>query len=529
MKTVATPAKKFIKRKVSLHARQKAKEASVASAIAIAITLPTDAPIYFDTFTDWRGRTYYKAPHLNPQSTDRVKALFNMPKKRLGIEGMHWLSWSVATMFGYDKQSFEARVRWSSEHFEQLQEMYHSADVMKHPLVIKADVKSKYMFISHARELVQASMLPNPADYECGVIISVDGTCSGLQILSMAGLDALGGAKVNVNAAEDDGEAKADIYGLVAKAINSMKDDGKEDPKGINAYLRDRTLVTRNVAKKPVMVVPYAAGFDTLKDSIREQLNEEAYVRLSEGVVYRKNDKEKKPMPEPAFGAILVEAERISKDSGEIYMGFVIENLGDVSLALIANEITQKLLAVLEVEMPLAMAIMKSFNKDVPCIDIGPISWTTSDGLVCTQLYLKTSVKQVQRARDRLITTISGAEVVVPRSARKYGVLTDEINSVKARNGMSPNWVHSGDSTILRQVVRELGAKGVHCCMIHDSFGAVPADMPLLRVAVQKAYQDFAASGSLEAFWAEQGRELPEGLNAGTLTPSEITSEFTVC
>lgn len=527
--TTAAPAKKFIKRKVSLIARQKAKEASVASAIAIAITLPTDEPIYFDTFIDWRGRAYYKAPHLNPQSTDRVKALFDLPKKRLGVEGLQWLSWSVATMFGFDKKGFDERVQWTSEHFEQLQEMFNAEDVMKHPLVQQADAKSKYMFISHARELVQASMLPNPFEYECGVVVSVDGTCSGLQILSMAGLDAIGGAKVNINSAAEDGEAKADIYGLVAKAINSMKDSDEADPKGIHAYLRDRALVTRNVAKKPVMVVPYAAGFDTLKDSIREQLNEEAYVRVSHDAVYRKADKEKTAIPEPTQGAILVEVERVSKDTGEIYMGFVVEGLEDVSLALVANEITQKLLAVLKVEMPLAMGIMESFNKDVPGIDDGPISWTTSDGLVCTQSYLKTSVKQVQRARDRIITTIAGTEVTVPRSARKYGVLTDEINTVKARNGMSPNWVHSGDSVILRQVTRELGAKGVHCCMIHDSFGTVPADMPLLRAAVQKAYQDFAASGALSAFWAEQGKELPEELNAGTLLPSEITSEFTVC
>lgn len=527
---MATAApKKFIKRKVSLIARQKAKEASVASAIAIAISLPTDVPIFFDTFIDWRGRAYYKAPHLNPQSTDRVKALFNLPKKRLGIEGLQWLSWSVATMFGFDKQYFEARVKWTSEHFEQLQEMYHSDDIMNHPLVQKADAKSKYMFISHARELVEASLLANPAEYECGVVVSVDGTCSGLQILSMAGLDAIGGAKVNVNAAEFDGEVKADIYMLVANAINGMKDSDGPDPKGINAYLRDRMLVTRDVAKKPVMVVPYAAGFDTLKDSIREQLNEESFVRVSEGIVYRKNDKEKTEIPEPTSGAILVEVERVSKDTGEIYMGFVVEGLDDVSLALIANEITQKLLEVLKVEMPLAMAIMESFNKDVPGIDDGPISWTTSDGLICTQSYLKTSVKQVQRARDRIITTIAGTEVTVPRSSRKYGVLTDEINTVKARNGMSPNWTHSGDAGILRQATRECGAKGVHCCMIHDSFGTVPADMPTLRPAVQRAYQDFAASGALAAFWAEQGMELPKGLNAGTLVPSKITSQFTVC
>lgn len=524
----AAPAK-FVKRKVSLIARQKAKEASVASAIAIAVTMPTDAAIYFDTFVDWRGRAYYKAPHLNPQSTDRVKALFDLPKKRLGIEGLQWLSWSVATMFGFDKQRFEDRVNWTSEHFAELQEMYAAADVLQHPLVLKADAKSKYMFISHARELVQASKLSNPAEYECGVVVSVDGTCSGLQILSMAGLDAIGGAKVNINASWQDGQAKADIYGLVAKAINSMKEEAEDDAKGINEYLRRRALVTRNVAKKPVMVVPYAAGFDTLKDSIREQLNEEAYVRVSDGIVYRKNDKEKTEIPEPAFGAILVEVERVSKETGEIYMGFVVEGLDDVSLALVANSITQKLLDVLKVEMPLAMAIMESFNKDVPGIDDGPISWTTSDGLVCTQSYLKTSIKQVQRARDRTITTIAGTEVVVPRSSRKYGVLTEEINTVKARNGMSPNWVHSGDSAILRQVTRELGAKGIHCCMIHDSFGTVPADMPLLRAAVQKAYQDFASSGALTAFWAEQGKELPEGLNAGTLVPSEITSEFTVC
>lgn len=525
---MATAApKKFIKRKVSNIARQKAKEASVASAIAIAITLPTGQPIYFDTFIDWRGRAYYKAPHLNPQSTDRIKAMFDLPKKRLGIEGLQWLSWSVATTFGFDKKHFEARVQWTSEHFEQLQEMYHSADVMSHPLVQKAD--SKFMFIAHARELIEASMLPNPADYESGVVVSVDGTCSGLQILSMAGLDAVGGAKVNINAAEFDGEAKADIYWLVAKAINEMKDSTEEDPKGINAYLKARKLVTRNVAKKPVMVVPYAAGFDTLKDSIREQLNEESYVRISEGLVHLKSDKEKTPMPEPAEGAILVEVERVSKDTGEIYMGFTVEGLDDVSLALVANEITQKLLAVLKVEMPLAMAVMESFNKDVPGIDDGPISWTTADGLVCTQSYLKVSTKQVQRARDRIITTIAGTEVTVPRAGRKYGVLTDEINTVKARNGLSPNWVHSGDSTILRQVTRELGAKGVHCVMIHDSFGTVPADMPLMRATVQKAYQDFAASKALAAFWAEQGMELPEGLCANTLVPSEITSQFTVC
>ncbi|CAN8138995.1 hypothetical protein THIOSC13_1200014 [uncultured Thiomicrorhabdus sp.] len=67
---------------------------------------------------------------------------------------------------------------------------------------------------------------------------------------------------------------------------------------------------------------------------------------------------------------------------------------------------------------------------------------------------------------------------------------TRDIDSSKAVNGVSPNFVHSLDSTHLMMTVIDLEALGItDTALVHDSFGVHAADLPELFTVVRESME----------------------------------------
>lgn len=105
------------------------------------------------------------------------------------------------------------------------------------------------------------------------------------------------------------------------------------------------------------------------------------------------------------------------------------------------------------------------------------IGWVTPDGFPVRQSYRGIESRQVE-------TRFYG-KVIKPRMEFE----TDELDRSRQRNGVAPNWVHSMDGTMLRLFVRGAAGAGVSSfALIHDSFGGLAADIPVINVALREAF-----------------------------------------
>jgi DNA-directed RNA polymerase, mitochondrial len=75
---------------------------------------------------DFRGRAYPIPPHLNHISDDLCRGLLLFAEARpLGERGLRWLKIHLANLCGFDKGSFDERVKFVEDH---LTDIYDSAE-----------------------------------------------------------------------------------------------------------------------------------------------------------------------------------------------------------------------------------------------------------------------------------------------------------------------------------------------------------------------------------------------------------------
>jgi DNA-directed RNA polymerase len=99
----------------------RSKRISMIQKLWIAEKFLKDEEIYFVWTLDWRGRMYPVSTFIHPQADDTGKALLEFAKgKPLGERGAWWLAVHLANEYGYDKCSFDDRVKWTHEHQEQI-------------------------------------------------------------------------------------------------------------------------------------------------------------------------------------------------------------------------------------------------------------------------------------------------------------------------------------------------------------------------------------------------------------------------
>lgn len=205
--------------------------------------------LYFPTYFDWRGRLYFRS-RINPQSTDFVKAVLQFAnKKKLGTRGLYWLKGHVATCYGFDKKHPDARAVWADDNIDLIRdavENHVDSDFFR-------GADSPWCFYVAARELIRAIDSGDPTEWESGIPVAMDATCSGMQHLSAILRDPVGGLFTNL--VPNNGEEKEDIYAAVAAvAIASIQHD-TDNPVQSRFWLD--AGVFRADAKRPVMTYVY--------------------------------------------------------------------------------------------------------------------------------------------------------------------------------------------------------------------------------------------------------------------------------
>ena len=385
--------------------------------------------LYFPVYVDKRGRWYYRGtPNL--QGSDLAKAVLHFKERKpLGKRGLFWLKVCVANHFGYDKERFAARAKWTEQNWEAIERALDAPE--DYPDVWGTD--SPWCMFSAAYELREALRSPNPEGYCTGVIGHMDATCSGLQHFSAMLRDPVGAMYVNLTDPMQAGP-KQDIYAKVAatalQAIKLDTEDSDPEVRGMALWWL-QTGIPRGMAKKPVMTYVYSATLRGVAEFIEAYVEDEM-----PGVMWPDQTKSRQ------------------------YSTYA----------------ARKLFQGIAATVPAADAAMHWLREVAGSMPSGkPMQWTTPLGFKVQHDYRKYETNDVWLKS-------CGVKVI---SAREY---TDDTNRLQMQNAISPNFVHSMDATHLGLTALRMRDSSLSMVGIHDSFGTHMCDIDALHEHTRAAF-----------------------------------------
>jgi DNA-directed RNA polymerase len=391
-------------------------------------------------------------------------------KKPLGKRGVYWLKVHIANCFGFDKERFDVRARWTEDNWgsihNALDEPENHADVW--------GTDAPWGMFSAAYELNQAYLSGNPEAYETGVFVHMDATCSGLQHFSAMLRDPIGGEYTNLF---DDSFVgpKQDIYSRVAtNALAAIKLDSEDsDPeKAAVALWWLKAGIPRNMAKTPVMTYCYGATLRGTVDFVH------TYVQHDMGLSF---PADVRPYDYAVYAA------------KKLFTG--------IAATVPAAESAMQWLKGVAKQMPKGMRM----------------EWTSPTGFLVQHDY-----QDYDEIRVRIRSC--GVETALVRE------FNDDTRPAPMQNAISPNFVHALDASHLTLTANRMKALGLHMVGIHDSFGTHPSDVDAMNLCIRQAFIElYKGRNVLSEFLWEVGG-IGEVPMRGTLDLDRVLdSEFFFC
>lgn len=425
----------------------RSKRRIMAQKLSMAAQFKAHEAIYFPHVLDWRGRIYPVSAYMTPQSDDSGKALLCFSEgKALGETGAYWLAIHGANCAGVDKVSFEERVQWVVDHQAEI------LDSAFNPLDGKrfwADMDSPYQFLAFCFEWAGYNLQGEA--YVSHLPVSWDGSCNGLQNFSAMLKDEVGGAATNLIPSEKP----SDIYSEVARAAEAII--ARDMEAKVEHASTWHGKVSRSLAKRPTMTMPYGASCYGFREQITQEL-------------------EKQEMEGHPFEG--------DKFRSAVYLAGVMEDaIGNVVIK--AKE---------------AMDWLKAVAK-IAASDNLPIHWETPSGFLVSQDYRKYE-------GQRIDTTICGV-----RTQLLLSIETDLLDRRKQSAGIAPNFIHSMDASHLVATVGKCLDVGVtSLAMVHDSYGTHAADAEMLSMQLRTAFIEQYTPDVLGGFLKQLQAQLPQEL-----------------
>lgn len=429
-----------------------------------------EGPVWFPVYFDKRGRWYYSGSP-NPQGSDLAKAVLHSHiKKPLGREGVFWLKVHIANSFGFDKERFEDRARWTEQNWESIKRAL--AEPENHPDVWGTD--APWCMYSAAYELNAALSSPNPQAYESGIIIHMDATCSGLQHFAAILRDPIGAQYVNLSDEAKCGP-KQDIYSRVsATAMQAISRDAEGS--GDEADMAKWWLtvgIPRGMAKRPVMTYVYGATVRGTAQSIEEYVNSE--------------------IPDAEFPDPLRSYTYCAYAAKKLFQG--------IAATVPAAEN--------------AMRWLKSVAQSMP--NGQRMEWKTPTGFLVQHDYQDYDEK-----------------ILFIRSCGLWQILVREWNGgtkpLQMQNAISPNFVHAMDASHLTFTAKRMSDAGMFMVGIHDSYGTHACDVTAMHKHIREAFVDLYEGKNLlgEFLWEVGGIGEPPMRSTFDLK-NVLESEFFFC
>ncbi|MGC3025856.1 DNA-directed RNA polymerase [Burkholderia sp. DN3021] len=447
---VAIPADLDAKQAIKLrkdNGAARAKRNAIRSVIAEARKY-VGTPFYQPHTLDWRGRVYAR-PGFNHQRADFAKGLYELANGEvLNDDGVYWLKWHVATTGAFkvdgqsvDKMPHDKRVEWTEANLWLVRAV--SEDPIGN-LELWKDADSPFCFLAGCIAL--QDYFANPETYACHIPVAVDGSCSGLQHFSALLRDPEGGSYVNLLPSELPG----DVYAEVAKLVKPLVEADMSDPElAGHAAKWLKYGIDRKVAKRATMTFVYGSKQKGFADQLVEDIID---VDGKGREIFGTEWSEQVPAAHYLAAHIMAAVKATVKAAAD------------------AMEWLQKVAGILA-------------RHNVP------VRWITPLGLPVENAYYKPNTKRVQ-------TTLWNRALNVPTTyTPKVTVgFTKDLLEHKQRNSIAPNFVHSLDSAHLMSVVLKSVDNGIRdFLLIHDSFAALPNQMPKFNALIRDAFVELYA------------------------------------
>lgn len=449
-----------------------AKSFQVSRIIRMANECASYDRFWFVWYADFRGRLYSATASFSPQGPDLAKGLLCFgERKPLGPRGLYWLKVHTANKFGYDKVSYDDRVAWVDENAEWFA---RAASSPIDYVDVWGEADKPYQFLAALFELsayhAHVKGGGSPDSFASRIPIGLDGSCNGLQHFSAMLRDEVGGLATNLV----PGDKPADIYRRVA-AVATVKVYSDTYVMEMQAEwrafldLHSDSSIPRSMAKRPVMTLPYGATRQSCTKYI--------------------------------FSDILTTDRDFFKPqvfkAARSLTPVVWESIGEVVVA--AREAMDWLQK--------SAGIISKRNM--------PITWMTPDGFLVYQ-------GQYEIETHRIVCELAG------RMRLSIGYPSDKIDTGSQRLAISPNFVHSMDSSHLRETVRRMREEGIDwVAPIHDDYGTHACDTEALHRILREAFVSMYTDGNnpLHAYKARQEAfyyKLPALPAEGTLDVSRV-------
>ena len=417
---------------------------------------------YFPHNVDFRGRAYPMSPFFNHMGADNCRGLLAFGIGReLGATGLRWLKIHLASLFGYDKASFEDRQKFTENH---LAEIYDSANngLKGNRWWLKAE--DPWQCLAACIELRNALNSPDPHQFISHLPIHQDGTCNGLQHYAALGGDVAGAKQVNL----EPGDRPSDIYTAVAEMIKVEIAEEAAQGSEIARLLNGR--LTRKMVKQPVMTNVYGVTYAGAKNQVRRQLDAALTDFPNTDTVNL--DIASRYITSKIFKSLS------TMFSGAHDIQFWLANCANrISDSLTPEQIDwmeERAKGIVEPSPYNSKGIGKKSKKRQETLFRSPVIWTTP---------LKMPV--VQPYRDTPSTTVETNLQRICIYAVSEG---DPVNKRKQCQGFPPNFIHSLDATHMILSALKCNEVGLTFAAVHDSFWTHAADVDTMSGILRDAF-----------------------------------------
>lgn len=422
-------------------------------------------------YSDFRGRMYTATSGFSPQGPDLAKGLLKFYNAvPLGERGYYWLCVHGANKFGYDKVSYDDRYAWVQGRHHQF--MQAAEDPLSYREVWgNADKPYQFLaFLFEYRAVHEMELLGiDRSQYNSHLPLGQDGTCNGLQNFSAMLCDARGGAATNLVPSDTPADIYSEVASVCYTKVKALALQGNVTALMWIAFCDKygNGSIPRSMAKRPVMTMPYGSTQQSCTSYLFNSILE------FDRNWFKSN-----------FGA------------ARWLTPLMWEAIGDVVVA--------------------ARAAMKWLQQCSSAMsrENKPIVWQTADGFVVVQAIRRIEALQIK-------TQLSGVFKV------RVGDYTDQLDPIRQRNAVSPNFVHSMDATHLRVTIRLAKRMGINdLALIHDDYGAHAGNIDKLNQCIRAAFVAIYADGDpLRKFKEAQeasGIKMPLMPTKGTLNVRDV-------
>lgn len=444
------------------------KRSAIATRISIAQDLRHQDEFYQPQFLDFRGRVYPMNTEFNNQADHVAKGMMQFKNgMKLGESGLRQLKLHVANTWGQDKLQLDDRVKYVDDRMDIIMSV-------KNDYATASEVSDKadepLAFYAAAFDLATAMESEDPTAHVSHIACAVDGTCNGLQILSLLGHDTVGADKTNCTS----NPTRQDVYMEVADIAMDLVDADLDSTETVECQNVDGETTELTVGDLAVIWADHLKDNNKRRKAVKRAIMTTAYGvseysmgrnLLDDGIV------EKLSIPEDMIDSLNI------KKLNTILASYFRDKIVEARKGAIGH----------------AVQIMDYFTHVAKTLGENGIdmSWTTPDGLKVVQSYRKTDV---QRFLSADVGQLTIKKITEKRNARKCG------------SGAAPQVVHSLDAAMLRMTCVEMVKQGyTDLCMIHDSYGMHAGAIDQLQVTLRKVAVDlFAGDWLLNNFHQEQ-------------------------